>query len=127
MWGCKRLLWQPGKWSLLRMVFFPNTDPPLRFITSSGSFGIDVIFYYYSFKVQTTLITLYFIFFPNPNPNPNFILLLLCFHSRSDLKTTLWGPHPFVLLLSVQNKCVIMTLISKLNINICCIEYITIT
>lgn len=44
MWGRKRLFWQPGKWSLLRMVFFPSTDPPLNFITSSGSFGIDILF-----------------------------------------------------------------------------------
>lgn len=42
MWGERRLFWQPGKWSLLRMVFFPSTDPPLCFITCSGSLGIDM-------------------------------------------------------------------------------------
>lgn len=31
------MFWHPGKWSLLRIVFLPSTEPPLDTITSSGS------------------------------------------------------------------------------------------
>ena len=47
MWGDKRLFWQPGKWSLFRIVFLPSTDPPLCFITCSGSFCTDIALLYF--------------------------------------------------------------------------------
>jgi hypothetical protein len=31
------LFWHPGKWSLLRIVFFPSTEPPLLLMTCSAA------------------------------------------------------------------------------------------